>query len=206
MSLKDNTAGLRALISKLDDLPVDRYTEGYDKGYDEGYGTGYDKGYGEGASGLEPEEVEGLIPTDRDIIFIDYDGTELYTYSIEEARNLFAMPPLPQHEGLITTGWNWTLEELQQNNRPAVIGPLFMTDDERTRVYLSVEKGFEGANIAVYVAQQKENGVIILWGDGTSTPASDISAKYYEHSYKNPGEYVISFQRVFEDNDYYLCQ
>ena len=34
-----------------------------------------------------------------DVNFFDYDGTLLYSYTWEEAKNLTELPPLPKHEG-----------------------------------------------------------------------------------------------------------
>lgn len=194
MALKDNTAGLKSLLDRIDDLPPDRYTEGYDKGYDEGYDKGYDKGYEVGSTGEEPEEIEGLIPTDRDVLFIDYDGTELYAYSIEEAKALFALPPLPQHEGLIAEGWNWTLEEVQSIDRPIVVGPTYMPEDGRTKIYIDIPEGYEKF-VEIELGQTVDNGVLIDWGDNTTTivKGASLDSTSYLHEYANPGEYIISF-------------
>lgn len=37
----------------------------------------------------------------NDVTFIDYDGTVLYSYSLEQANTLTELPALPSHEGLI---------------------------------------------------------------------------------------------------------
>lgn len=46
--------------------------------------------------------------------FRDYDGTVLYSYTVEEAAALTELPPLPTHEGLVCQGWNWTLTDIKE--------------------------------------------------------------------------------------------
>ena len=49
--------------------------------------------------------------------FFDYDGTLLYSYSLEELQGMAALSELPAHEGLVCQGWNWSLEGLKAVNR-----------------------------------------------------------------------------------------
>jgi len=49
----------------------------------------------------------------KDVNFRDYDGTLLYSYSKSDFLGLAAMPPNPEHEGLMAQGWNWTLADAQ---------------------------------------------------------------------------------------------
>ena len=50
----------------------------------------------------------GSVPP-NDVVFRDYDGTILYSYSASEVASLSSLPPLPTREGLTCQGWNWTL-------------------------------------------------------------------------------------------------
>lgn len=52
--------------------------------------------------------------TRNDVNFFDYDGTLLYAYTWEEAKNLTELPPLPVHEGLEVREWNYTLEDIKE--------------------------------------------------------------------------------------------
>lgn len=47
-----------------------------------------------------------------DVRFFDYDGTLLYAYSWEEAKNLAELPALPVHDGLEVREWNYTLDDI----------------------------------------------------------------------------------------------
>ena len=50
----------------------------------------------------------GTAPSAKwnDVTFIDYDGSVLYSYSLEEAQTLTGLPALPTHDGLVCQGWN----------------------------------------------------------------------------------------------------
>lgn len=49
----------------------------------------------------------------NDVNFFDYDGTLLYAYSWEEAKELTMLPALPEHDGLEVREWNYTLEDIK---------------------------------------------------------------------------------------------
>ena len=73
----------------------------------------------------------------NDVQFIDQTGTVLSHYSLYELQELDELPPVPEKEGLISQGWNWTLEELKSANVPMDVGAQYVTDDGKTRIYLS---------------------------------------------------------------------
>lgn len=74
-----------------------------------------------GFTALNAVKVKVNVPTEgggtsgelerNDVNFFDYDGTLLYAYSWEEAKNLTELPTAPEHEGLVTYGWNYTIED-----------------------------------------------------------------------------------------------
>lgn len=79
----------------------------------------------------------------KDVNFIDYDGTVLYSYSASEALNLTHLPDNPTHEGLTSQGWNWTLADIQSyvSKYGALnIGQMYITDDGATRLYIYVSE------------------------------------------------------------------
>lgn len=49
----------------------------------------------------------------KDVNFIDYDGTVVYSYTAAEFAELTAMPDNPSHDGLTSQGWNWSLSDAQ---------------------------------------------------------------------------------------------
>lgn len=73
----------------------------------------------------------------KDVNFRDYNGTVLYSYTVEEASALTELPPLPTHEGLVCQGWNWTLADIKEMGRAVEVGAMYITDDGKTRIYTS---------------------------------------------------------------------
>ena len=43
----------------------------------------------------------------KEVNFLDYDGTILYSYTAAEFAALPSMPANPTHDGLTEQGWNW---------------------------------------------------------------------------------------------------
>ena len=77
-----------------------------------------------GKSGLTAVQLSVNVAsgggTASDVTFIDYDGSILYSYSLEESQELTELPELPSHDGLVCQGWNWTLEAIKALNRPEI--------------------------------------------------------------------------------------
>lgn len=129
---------------------------------------------------------------EKDVIFIDYDGTILHSYTVEEAQELNELPPLPSHAGLICQGWNFDFETIKLNNAPLVVGATYITDDGTTRIYITLNEGRTSPMLGVC-----PNGTVTVdWGDGTEpdvlTGTSTSTVKWTpNHNYAEPGDYVI---------------
>ena len=127
----------------------------------------------------------------KDVSFYDYDGTLLYSYTVEEANALTALPAGPTHEGLLFDGWNWSLEDMKSLTRPMDIGAMFATDDGTTRIYIHLE---ERTNPRFGLCV---NGTVTVdWGDGTAydiLTGTDLAVAQQTpvHNYAFPGDYVI---------------
>lgn len=127
----------------------------------------------------------------KDVSFYDYDGTLLYSYTVEEANALTALPAGPAHEGLLFDGWNWSLEDVKSLTRPMDIGAMFATDDGTTRIYIHLgERTNPRFSLCV-------NGTVTVdWGDGTAydiLTGTDLTVAQQTpvHNYAFPGDYVI---------------
>lgn len=144
---------------------------------------------GEGGGGSSPSNPAAL---QNEVNFYDYDGTLLYSYTVEEAQALTELPPLPSQPELICQGWNYDLETIKSYNRPVNIGATYITDDGKTRLYIKIAA--EGRmTVPLYFSQTVSNGVTIDWGDGTATKKlSGTGNKNTTHTYASIGEYVIS--------------
>lgn len=137
-------------------------------------------------------QIGSPVVEKKDISFYDYDGTLLYSYTVEEANALTALPAGPTHEGLVFDGWNWSLEDVRGLTRPMDIGAMFATDDGTTRIYLHLEEGHTDITFNICV-----NGTVTVnWGDGTAydtLTGTDLTVKQWTpvHNYTFPGDYII---------------
>lgn len=126
-----------------------------------------------------------------DVNFLDFDGSLVAAYSLDELAQLSSMPTAPQHEGLISQGWNQTLEQLKSAGRPADVGAVYTTSDGATRLLLEVQGSRLSVNLALM--QSQANGVAIDWGDGSpSETMPGTGAIYPSHEYGAAGSYTVS--------------
>ena len=135
------------------------------------------------------------VANSKEVNFLDYDGTILYSYTAAEFAALSSMPANPTHYGLTAQGWNWSLANAKvyvAKYGELNIGQMYITDDGKTRIYIHLEEGRTSPVLGVC-----PNGTVdIDWGDGTThdtLTGSDISTAVYTsaHSYAAPGDYVI---------------
>ena len=147
-----------------------------------------------------PAEIEsiqtggGASPSAKwnDVTFIDYDGSVLYSYSLEEAQALTELPALPAHDGLVCQGWNWTLEAIKALNRPVTVGAMYITDDGATRLHIRIAT-VGRMIVPLCIGQTVANGVSIDWGDGSAAETLVGTGNVNtSHTYTEPGDYIIS--------------
>lgn len=130
--------------------------------------------------------------TAKAVNFRDYDGTILYSYTVDEAAALTELPPLPEHSGLICQGWNWSLDGIKSMGRAVEVGAMYITDDGKTRIYIHLEDGRTSPILGCC-----PNGTVTVdWGDGTEpdtlTGTSTSTVQWTPtHEYGAPGDYVI---------------
>ena len=137
----------------------------------------------------EPAKVD----TFNKVTFMDYDGTILYSYTIEEANALTELPPYPEHNGLICQGWNYSLESVQNTEYPLNVGAMYTTDDGKTRIYVTLPEGRTSPILSCC-----PNGTVTVdWGDGTEPDVltgdsvSDLVSTP-KHEYASAGDYIIT--------------
>jgi len=145
------------------------------------------------------------VDEDKDVVFIDYDGTVIASYSETEFGQLTALPANPFHEGLTAQGWNWTLEDAKSyviSNHYLVIGQLYVPTDGKTHIYVTVGQDEHIRPLTVSFLLKRQSSissrdVIFSWGDdvsGTYSLPSNNTAVTCSHSYDTPGNYDISIQ------------
>ena len=138
-------------------------------------------------------------PPEKDVIFIDYDGRILHSYTTAEAAQLSALPELPTHEGLTCQGWNYTFAEFAATVADvgeACVGAVYTTSDGKSRIGITVRDP-KYAMITTQISQTVSGGVTVDWGDGsTAETASGTGYVTFSHTYAAPfpRSYVISFE------------
>lgn len=138
-----------------------------------------------------PTEIE-----DPAVIFIDYDGTELYTYSLDEANALTELPANPTHDGLVSQGWNWTLAQIKGQlldtpETTVVVGQLYVTASGATEIDIELGDVWKSPYLTMGV-----NGTATIdWGDNSTADTvagTNITTKINtQHVYANSGSYTI---------------
>lgn len=137
---------------------------------------------------------------EKDCNFYDYDGTLLYSYTKEEALALTELPPLPTQPGLICQEWNYSLEDIIDNYGICDIGAIYITDNNKTRLYISIINK-DCLTLSIVLGQTSEDVIEIDWGDGITQTIMTTHEEIY-HTYEELGSYVISIYK--ENGDYVL--
>ena len=146
--------------------------------------------YGDSIRGLQVGGGDKVRET-WDVTFVDYDGTILSHYEIP-MNGTVVFPDAPKHEdeGLIFDEWNCTETDASkyyddEMYRTIVIGPIYHTsqdwEDEYTHIYMRYPK--TGVSYGLRIQPTVSNGVVIDWGDGTTTTTNASSLKLYSHTY-----------------------
>lgn len=149
--------------------------------------------------GIESEDGD-VVDTKKPVKFYGLDGELLYTYSLEEIKELVELPPCPTEKGLVCQGWNWSLESIKNANREVDVAAIFITDDGSTRIYVSLNENT--LNPVLCFGQEVAHSVQVDWGDGSKFETSEVSGLYtpvkMKHQYEEQGEYVI---RLLPDDE-----
>ena len=146
--------------------------------------------------------VSGGSSSSNDVIFYDYDGSIVTSYSATDFANLSAMPANPTHEGLTAQGWNWSLIDAKNyvNKYGKLnIGQMYITSDGKTRLYITLSEGRTSPILQLYL--QANSKVDIDWGDDSvhshsTFVSTESDYKRERHEYSVPGDYVIAITVV----------
>lgn len=132
----------------------------------------------------------------KDVNFIDYDGTIVYSYTAADFANLSAMPANPSHTGLTAQGWNWTLSDAKTyvaSNGKLWIGQMYITASGKTEIDIVLD---DPELLTPYLKICVNGTVTVDWGDGsplsTVTGTSLTTKKYASHTYAAVGKYTVS--------------
>lgn len=128
----------------------------------------------------------------NDVNFYDFDGTLIYSYSVEEFLALQDIPALPTHDLLTPLRWTYQLEDAKSyvgKYRYLDIGAIYKPNDGKTRFYLDVPYG--GATFSFNFTQSISNGCVINYGDGSQEITFSGTTVSISHAYKY-GKYILS--------------
>lgn len=123
----------------------------------------------------------------NDVNFFDYDGTLLYAYTWEEAKELTELPELPEHAGMTCTGWNYTLEDIKAQG---VDGPwdewAYIEDSEGNPVFTPyVFAGNLTVNGTSYLAYNATGDLNDGWAALSVGEPTNENLHYFQASLSN---------------------
>ena len=152
------------------------------------------------ASAILSIEGGGQPPVEENpaVIFADYDGTVIDTWTWDNKGSKTKLPIVPAHKGLVFEGWNWTLEDIKNDTTGQVItvGPYYHTESGLTEIDVEVNET-DGMELQLSVGAT--NYTSLDWGDGTSIENID----YPSHIYETPGKYTIKISGYSGQNTLY---
>ena len=154
----------------------------------------------DGYSSVTVDVSGGGGSSGNDVIFYDYDGSVVTSYSAADFANLSTMPENPTHDGFISQGWNWTLDKAKTyvaDYGALNIGQMYVTSDGKTRLYISLPEERTSPILQLYLNENSE--LDIDWGDGsTHSTFTSTTADYKSerHEYVSSSNYVITITVV----------
>ena len=117
----------------------------------------------------------------NDVNFFDYDGTLLYAYTWEEAKNLTELPELPEHPNMTCTGWNYTLEDIKAQGIDGPWDQWYDLDDNGIEIYTPyVFAGNLTINGTSYVAYNKTGDLNDSWACVSIGEPTNDNLQYFE--------------------------
>lgn len=138
----------------------------------------------------------GSTAEEKTVVFYDYDGTVVTSYTPTEFASLSAMPNNPTHTELIAQGWNWNLSDAKTyvaEYGGLNIGQMYTTASGATEIDIKLDLEEELA-IRLYLCLNGSGTVD--WGDNSTVTAisgSSLSTSLaIEHTYSSVGDYTIS--------------
>ena len=119
------------------------------------------------------------------VIFADYDGNLIDTWTWDEVASKTALPTPPAHTGLVFEGWNWTLEDIKTDTTGQVItvGPFYHTESGLTEIDIHLDEA-TGKTVEFYNLLTNSGVSSVDWGDGNTNIENT-------HTYLNYGDYTI---------------
>lgn len=131
---------------------------------------------------------------EKDVNFIDYDGTLIESYDATDFANISSLPANPSHSGLIAQGWNWTLTDAKAyvaKYGRLQIGQSYTPSDGKTHVFITLHDTALSPVLGMCI----DGSVTIDWGDNSSDTVTGTSVDVLintTHTYATAGDYEIT--------------
>ena len=142
--------------------------------------------------------VNVSVGEEKDINFYDYDGTLLYAYSFNEAKNLQELPIPPEKDLITFNGWTHLLSDILSTKTKLDIMPYYYTKSGKTEIDVEMTEA-SGLTQSFNMSSFYERAVIIDWGDGTIEQMTENNGVKHSHTYSDYGEYTILVDADFTD-------
>lgn len=149
-----------------------------------------------------PTPVGPTIAEEKQVNFIDYDGTIVASYTATEINAMSSesdLPANPTHTGLTSQGWNWTLAQIKAQltaapNGKIWVGQMYVTTSGDTEIDIVLQDGRLSPRLVITL----QGEVTIDWGDGSlPDDITDQAEKLdVQHNYALAGEYTIKVHCV----------
>lgn len=131
-----------------------------------------------------PDKITGLRTEESDVNFYDYDGTLLYSYTLDEAHALTALPPLPSPpQNYTADSWTETLSYVKGLNHPWNVGVNYTANNEYTSIYIKITRPETTVGIG------NHSSFIVDWGTENVSVETEINFTFA--TYHAVGDYVI---------------
>lgn len=137
----------------------------------------------------------GTVATGNDVVFYDYDGTIVTSYSASAFAQLSQLPANPTHAGLVAQGWNWSLTDAKTyvaKYGKLNIGQMYITESGATEIDVIMQKGRLEPILTICIY----GTVTVDWGDNTTpdtVTGNSLSTRLdVPHTYAQAGSYMIS--------------
>lgn len=144
---------------------------------------------------------------EKDVIFIDWDAYRLYSYTLDEAHALTELPPAPTRnddKGFVFDGWNWTLDEIHEVDRPCEVGAMYHfkgvdgSPSTSNDVEYCITTVIPDEETYISCDSSKLDSVTIDWGDGNIEKLTAVTQTnpMEAHKYANPGTYIVKIYNI----------
>lgn len=171
----------------------------------------YPTGFISAINAIQTGGDEPLV--EKDVNFIDYDGTLLYSYTkieIAEMSNENELPANPSHTGLVSQGWNWTLAQIKAQLTampdavPITVGQMYDTSSGATEIDIELD---DSDFLSPYLMFCVNGEASVDWGDGSTpdsvTGSSLTSQQKIQHVYSSVGRYTIKISNISGNHSFY---